>query len=204
MSFETLTALGLIAASFAATNFDNLALLTSWLLAARGRSRQILIGHLLGMFVLLALSFGFGLAASLVPIEWIGFLGVIPIAMGLMGLRQLRYGLSRTGSGIDATGVPQSGLALPLSIAMTQVANGVDTILVFGPLLADSKLTIDFVILVGFLVMTFLWFGLARILGSHAARFKVIGRYGQWIAPIVMIIVGIYILNDTRTDVFPG
>ncbi len=203
MSFETLTALGLIAASFAATNFDNLALLTSWLLAARGRSRQILIGHSLGIFVLLALSSGFGLAASLVPIEWIGFLGVIPIALGLMELKQL-YGLSRTGSGIDATGEPQSGLALPLSIAMTQVANGVDTILVFGPLFADSKMTIDFVILVGFLVMTFLWFGLARFLGSHAARFKVIGRYGQWTAPIVMIFVGFYILNDTRTDVFPG
>ena len=162
MSFETLTAFGLIAASFAATNFDNLALLTSWLLAARGRSRPILIGHLLGMFVLLALSSGFGLAASLVPIEWIGFLGVIPIALGLMELKQL-YGLSRTGSGIEATGVPQGGLGLPLSIAMTQVANGVDTILVFGPLCADSKMTIDFVILVGFLVMTFLWFGLARI-----------------------------------------
>ena len=203
MSFETLTALGLIAASFAATNFDNLAFLTSRLLAARVRSRQILIGHLLGMFVLLALSCGFGLTASLVPIEWIGFLGVIPIALGLMELKQL-YGLSRTGSGIEATGVPQGGPALPLSIAMTQVANGVDTILVFGPLFADSKMTIDFVILVGFLVMTLLWFGLARILGSHAARFKVIGRYGQWIAPIVMILVGFYILNDTRTDVFPG
>ena len=32
---------------------------------------------------------------------------------------------------------------LPLSVAATQVANGVDTVLVFGPLLADSTLAFD-------------------------------------------------------------
>ncbi len=73
---------------------------------------------------------------------------------------------------------------------------------VFGPLFADSKMAIDYVILGGFVAMTFVWFGLARILGRHATRFKWIERYGQWIAPIVMIAVGFYILADTGTDVF--
>jgi cadmium resistance protein CadD (predicted permease) len=200
MSLETLTAMGLIAASFAATNVDNLALLTGWLVSARGRSRQILTGHLLGMFVLLVLSIGFALAASLMPIAWIGFLGVIPIAIGLKEL----YVLSRAASEAEAVGVPGSEFVRPLSIATTQVANGVDTILVFGPLFADSLMTIDFVILAGFIAMSFLWFGLARILGNHAARFEVIERYGHWIAPIVMVVVGLYILDNTRTDVFPG
>jgi cadmium resistance protein CadD (predicted permease) len=203
MALEMLTALGLIAASFAATNFDNLALLTSWLIAARGHSTPIFIGHLLGMFVLLVLSFVFGLAANLVPIDWIGFLGVIPIIMGLIGLKQLR-GLPRVNTETESTRVPRTGLALPLSIATTQVANGVDTVLVFGPLFADSSETIDFEILIGFAGMAFVWFGLARFLENHATRIKVIDRYGHWVAPIVMIIVGIYILSDTQTDVLPG
>ena len=203
MALEMLTALGLVAASFAATNFDNLALLTSWLLGARGHSTPILIGHLLGMFVLLVLSFIFGLAANFVPIDWIGYLGVIPIIMGLIGLKQLR-GLSSANTKTESTRAPRTGLALPLSIATTQVANGVDTVLVFGPLFADSNETIDVDILIGFVAMSFVWFGLARFLGSHATRIKFIDHYGHWVAPIVMIIVGIYILSDTRTDVLLG
>ena len=203
MTLEILTALGLIAASFAATNFDNLALLTSWLLSARGRTAPILIGHLLGMFALLVLSFLFGTAANLVPIDWIGFLGVIPITMGLIGLKRL-HGLSSTNTENETTHETRTGLALPLSVATTQVANGVDTVLVFGPLFADSSETIDFAILIGYMAMAFVWFGLARFLGSHATRFKIIGRYGHWVAPIVMIIVGMYILSNTQTDVLPG
>jgi cadmium resistance protein CadD (predicted permease) len=84
------------------------------------------------------------------------------------------------------------------------VANGVDTVLVFGPLFADSSETFDVQILIGFVTMAFVWFGVARFLGNHAARITVIDRYGHWVAPIVMIIVGIYILSDTRTDLLPG
>jgi len=203
MALEMLTALGLIAASFAATNFDNLALLTSWLIAARGHSTPIFIGHLLGMFVLLVLSFIFGLAANLVPIDWIGFLGVIPIIMGLIGLKRL-HGDSGASTETESTRVSKTGLAFPLSIATTQVANGVDTVLVFGPLFADSSEAIDLEILIGFAGMAFVWFGLARFLGTHAARIKIIDRYGHLISPIVMIIVGLYILSDTQTDVLPG
>ena len=201
MSLETLTALGLLAASFAATNFDNLALLTSLLVARRGHPRLILVGYLLGMSAVLALSFSVGAAASLVPSDWIGSLGVIPIGIGLMGLREL-YVLRRIDSETNQQALPTGGLVFPLSIAITQVANGVDTVLVFGPLFADSKMAIDYVILGGFVAMTFVWFGLARILGRHATRFKWIERYGQWMAPIVMIAVGFYILADTGTDVF--
>jgi len=123
--------------------------------------------------------------------------------MGLLGLKQL-HGRSGKDTEAENTRPPLSGLALPLSVATAQVANGVDTVLVFGPLFADSREAIDIEILIGFVAMAFIWFGLARFLGNHASRFKVIDRYGHWIAPIVMIIVGIYILSDTQTDVLPG
>jgi hypothetical protein len=63
---EVLTVIGLIAGSFAATNFDNLALLVGWLLSDRGAPRRVLAGHLAGMASLLVLSFAwFGLARLL-------------------------------------------------------------------------------------------------------------------------------------------
>ena len=61
MLLDALTAIGLVATTFAATNLDNLALLVSWLLAGRTSHGQVFVGHLLGMFVLLLFSFGFGI-----------------------------------------------------------------------------------------------------------------------------------------------
>ena len=45
-----------------------------------------------------------------------------------------------------------------------------------------------------------LWFGLAQILSAHAARLPVVARLGNWLAPLVMIGVGLYILGNTATD----
>lgn len=193
--FDVLIALGLFASSFAATNIDNLALLVGWLLAGRGRSRQILGGHLLGMLTILGLTVAFSLGANLIPVAYVGYLGVIPVSLGLKGL----YDLSR--SRRDTKDDTVSGHVGPLSIAATQVANGVDTVLVFGPLLADSESRIDLVVVSGFVVMTFAWFGLARFLERHASRLTILERYGHWVAPIVLILVGLYILADTSTDV---
>jgi cadmium resistance protein CadD (predicted permease) len=198
--FDALIALGLFASSFAATNVDNLALLVGWLLAGRGRNMQVFVGHLIGMLAILLLTLAFGLGANLIPVQYVGYLGVIPIALGLKGL----YALSRGSGGIESTHEITSAQISPLSIAATQVANGVDTILVFGPLLGDSESGVDFILIGGFFAMSLLWFGLARFLEHHASRLTLLERYGHWIAPIVLILVGFYIIADTTTDVLMG
>jgi cadmium resistance protein CadD (predicted permease) len=198
---ETLTALGLIAVSFAATNFDNLALLVSWLLATGHGVRQVLVGHILGMGALLVIAIAFGAGAEQLPLEYVGFLGVIPILMGVRGL----YVIARRPSDVtekDRGGERRS--AGPLAIAATQVANGVDSILVLGPLLADSDRGADFVMITGFAAMVLIWFGIARLLEVRAARLRILERYGEWLAPVVLIAVGLYILDNTATDIIAG
>jgi cadmium resistance protein CadD (predicted permease) len=197
---EAWAPLALVATSFAATNVDNLALLVGWLLTGRTRRGQVLAGHLLGMLCLLLLSFGFGLGAELFPVRYVGALGIVPILLGLKGLWDLLRAHGR-GESVVATA---SGKALPVSIASTQVANGVDTVLVFGPLLADSQRGVDLLMIGGFGVMAAVWYGLARLLERHAARLTLLERYGHWVAPIVLIAVGVYILDNTLTDVMPG
>jgi cadmium resistance protein CadD (predicted permease) len=200
MLLDAMTAMGLIASSFAATNIDNLALLVSWFLTGRVRRKQILGGYLLGMFAVLLLACAFGLGANLVPIRYVGYLGVIPIGLGLREL----YAISRRkGERLPAPST-ESLKAIPVSIAATQLANGVDTVLVFGPLLADSKLGVDLIMIGGFVAMTFVWFALAGFLEVHAARLTLLERYGHWVAPIVLILVGLYILDNTSTDLLLG
>jgi cadmium resistance protein CadD (predicted permease) len=190
----------LVATSFAATNVDNLALLVGWLVTGRTHREQVFAGHLLGMLALLLLSFGFGLGAELFPVRYVGVLGVVPFLLGLNGLRNLVRAQGAAESPVASAGA----LSLPLSIASTQLANGVDTVLVFGPLLADSESGVDLVMIVGFVGMALVWYGLARLLERQATRLSGLERYGHWLAPIVLIGVGFYILDNTVTDVVPG
>lgn len=81
---------------------------------------------------------------------------------------------------------------------------GMLVLLVFSPLLADSRAEIDLSIAVVFLVVAVLWFRFAQFLSHHASRIEVITKIGRWIAPVVMIVVGLYILDNTATDMIAG
>ncbi len=200
MLIDALAVIFLIVGSFAATNIDNLAMLVSWLLSGRGDPQKILLGYLIGTLGLLIFACAFGLGAAFIPDRFVGYLGVIPIALGLKGI----YELVRARGDLAIENAPSSSQAIILSIAMTQIANGIDTVLVFGPLLADSKLGVDFAMVGGFVVMALIWFRLARFLETHARQIIIIERYGHWISPILLIVIGFYILDNTATDVLPG
>lgn len=200
MLIDLVTLLGWIAGTFAATNLDNLVLLVNWLLDGRRRVLPIFSGYLLGMLVLLVLAGGFGLGSNLISLDHVGLLGLIPILLGLRGLYAAWYQSPE----LDETTETLGGRFLPFALAATQVANGVDTVLVFGPLLADTEQGFDLVIIAGFAVMSCAWFGLALFLRKHLSRLQALERYGHWIGPIVLILAGFYILENTGTDVLPG
>ena len=58
--------------------------------------------------------------------------------------------------------------------------------------------------IVGFTAMVLIWFALARFLEARASRLRVLERYGEWLAPVVLVAVGLYILDNTATDVIAG
>ena len=49
-----------------------------------------------------------------------------------------------------------------------------------------------------FVAMVLNWFELARLLEVRAARLRILQRYGEWLAPVVLIVVGLF-LFDQRT-----
>jgi cadmium resistance protein CadD (predicted permease) len=192
-----ITVLGLVSMSFIATNIDNLALLVGWLVSKQVEASRIFAGYMAGMFILLLLSIMISFVSFVLPLSYLGFFGVIPLLLGFFMLLQLVRGGEESD---DHAGVNGAVIA----IAMTQVANGVDTVLVFAPLLVDSRTEIDFAIALVFTVVAVLWFWLALFLSYHASRLEVITRVGRWIAPLVMIAVGLYILDNTVTDMIAG
>jgi len=189
-----ITLFGVVALAFASTNMDNLLLLVGWQIGGGVSSRRLFAGYLLGMLGVLLIAVIIGLVGYLVPVHYLGYLGVVPVLLGVrLLLKQFRRGPGEAEPLASAMG----GV---LAVASTQLSNGVDTVLVFAPLLADSEIVFDLEIAALFVVLIVLWFLLARMLSGHVGRLPAIDRLGRWLAPLVMIGVGLYILSNTTTD----
>jgi cadmium resistance protein CadD (predicted permease) len=79
------------AALFAATNVDGLVVLTTLFMnSATGRPRrwQIITGQYLGFAAMLLLSLLAALGLRVVPDGWVGLIGLLPLAVGVNGLRR--------------------------------------------------------------------------------------------------------------------
>ncbi|AZS46159.1 cadmium resistance transporter [Microbacterium oxydans] len=86
---------------FAATNIDDIVVLTVLFLASsRGKPRpwQIVAGQYLGFITLVVISVIAALGLTIVPDEWVGFLGLIPLGIGIWTLIR---GLRRNGDDDD-------------------------------------------------------------------------------------------------------
>jgi cadmium resistance protein CadD (predicted permease) len=68
-------------------------------------------------------------------------------------------------------------------------------------MLADSNATIDLYIASAFVVVAAAWFWMAKIASQRAAKLDAVTNAAGWIAPLIMIYVGVYILMNTATDV---
>ena len=189
-----LTIIVLVAGSYAATNIDNLTILVSWMLAGKIPFAGIARGYTLAAVAVLAISIILGLSSNVIPIEFIGYLGVIPIGLGIYTLVGQIRGRSPQ---VDA----DTGSGAVLGIAAILIANSADSIIIFSPMLADSQATIDLYIASAFVVVAAAWFWMAKVASQRAAKFDAVTRVAGWIAPLFMIYVGIYILMDTATDV---
>lgn len=189
-----LTIIALVAGSYAATNIDNLTILVSWMLAGKISFAGIARGYAMATIAVLALSIILGLSSNVMPVELIGYLGVIPIGLGIYTLiGQIRGGSQPTEA--------DTGNGAALGIAATLTANSTDSIIIFSPLLADSQATIDLYIASAFVVVAAIWFWLAKVASQHAAKLNAVTKVAGWIAPFIMIFAGIYILMNTVTDV---
>lgn len=187
--------LGTAFAVFAGTNVDDVVILTVLFLSARAQGRprpwQIVTGQYAGIAALVAVSGVAALGLAVVPDQWVGLLGLVPLALGVRGL----VAAVRSSGGDDdpapavATGV--------LSVAGVTVANGADNVSVYTPLFRSIGPAATLLTIAVFAALVAVWCAAASWLGSHKKIIKFAERFGHWLVPIVFIVIGALIVLDS-------
>jgi len=185
-------ALGCLA--FASTNLDNLVVLTA--LRASGGNRRVLVGYWGSVCLVLAIGASFRLVDDWLSPESVGWLGCVPLALGVF---QLGVFLSGRASGAVDRG-PVAGAAGALAVFAAMSA---DSVAVLGPLVADTANRLEWAVLAGWAGMAVAWTFLSGRLATRPGVAAATGPIGAWLAPALMILVGCYILLDTFSDVMP-
>ena len=184
------------AAMFAATNIDDIVVLTVLFVAStRGgpRTWQIVFGQYLGFVTLVAISVVAALGLTIIPDEWVGFLGLIPLGIGIYGLiRGLRNGRDdddEAESALKAVGL--------FGVAGITIANGADNISLYTPIFRTISPTDTVITIVVFLVLVAVWCLLGRLIGTHKAVTETLERIEHWLVPAVFIGLGLFILIES-------
>lgn len=146
----------------------------------------------------------------MVPREWIGLLGLLPIAIGLKQLLNRPENTAQVQT-VTSDFEPSSArkpivslLSSVLSpqtyqVAAVTVANGGDNISIYIPLFAGNNLVSLGVILGVFFLMVGVWCAIAYLLTRQPTIAQVLSRYGNAVVPFVLIGLGLFILYERGT-----
>ncbi|MCX5066197.1 cadmium resistance transporter [Micromonospora lupini] len=171
---------------FAATDIDDIVILTLFFVAARttGRPRtwQIVAGQYLGIGALALASAVVAAGLLVVPDPWTGLLGLLPIALGVRALVRR-----------DDDEAP-SVVASTLGVAGVTIANGADNVAVYVPVFRALGPADSAVFLLVFVVLVGLWCAAAAWLGGHRRVVRLVERAGHWLVPAIFVAIGVVIL----------
>ena len=175
--------------AYASTNLDNLLLVSSVAASGAGRT-SVFCGWVVCAAAVLGLSIAFSMAAGAVSPQTLGWIGLVPL---LLGIRLLVRGQD---------GAPEKTVspAGTLPVAALLLANSSDTIATFGPLLAESEPVAQLAMLIGFVLAAGTLVLFVMKIAARLDKATALARLAAKLSPLVMIAIGIYILLDTTTD----
>jgi len=194
--------IGVGAGAFIGTNLDNLLLLVAMYARYTQQSGVVTAGYFFGMILICLIALVLGETGEYIPLDWLGLLGVVPITLGVVALWKLiRKAGSQPPGSIAAS---ETRSTIFSTLATTQLSNGADTIITFTVLFAESGDPADYLLVPTFLAMIGVFSGLAYYSVRQAKLGRFLRRYGQYVTPFILILVGFYILANTATDLVPG
>lgn len=199
-----LTSIPTAITAFTATNLDDVLILLLFFsqVGTTFAKRHIVIGQYLGFAALVGASLSGYFGGLLMPRDWIGMLGILPIAIGLN-----RLFIPETEEEEVSENQPEkssswfSNLLSPqvYSVAAVTFANGGDNVGIYVPLFAASTWESLLVILGVFFSMVGVWCYTAYRLIQVPAIADSLSRYGNYLVPFVLIGLGILIMIDSHT-----
>jgi len=205
---ELLTAISTGMTAFTATNLDDILILLLFFSQVNAvfRRRHIVFGQFLGFTALVFASLPGFFGRLIFPPDWIGMLGLLPIAIGLSRLLNPETDDSEAEAELEQSEnsffssflSPQT-----YSVAAVTVANGGDNIGIYVPLFASNTLESLAVILAVFFAMVGVWCYAAYRLIQMRAIADTLTRYGNQLVPFVLIGLGMAILVKSGTLASP-
>lgn len=193
--------IGVTAGAFISTNLDNLLLLVAMYSRYQHQPGMVTAGYVTGMTLVAIATLAIGEVGGLIPLDYLGFLGVIPMMMGVFALLKLFRNAGTDDSIHIASG--SSRLAVFMALMSIQLSNSADSILTFSTLFADSADPADYVVAPTFFVMVGIFSTVAYNSVRHPRLSQFLGRYGPYVTPFILMLVGYYILSDTASDLGP-
>lgn len=195
--------LGIVA--FIATNIDDLFISIFFFSDPNYNTKNIVVGKYIGISLLIMISCLSYFTALIIPVEYIGLLGILPILIGFKNLAEQRSNKEdlnvSSNSQIIKNGennTSQSNFQT-ISVATITFANGGDNIGVYAPLFAISELSEIIILITIFLIMTGIWCIIPYYLLNNEKVGDNIKKYGQKILPFFLIGLGIFILIKCNT-----
>jgi cadmium resistance protein CadD (predicted permease) len=188
-----LALIGLAIVLFASTNVDDVFVLVGFFSDKRFRARDTVLGQFVGITALFIASVVASLLSLVIPLAYIGLLGVIPILIGAKKLFELYHQRDRTEEILEHhSDANRNGRVA--TVALMTVANGGDNIGVYTPSFATRSAREIIVIALIFAVMTALWCFVAHAIVNHPKLGSPIRRYGHRVTPVVLVALGVLIL----------
>lgn len=196
---DALPLAGIAALAYFGTNVDNFAILVALYGRFPGRAAAVTAAHAVLTGLVLALAAIISRIGDRLPVDYIGFLGIVPLVLGGYWLYRLRRPLAAA----DTKPAFSRGAAFGAAF-FAQAGSVSDSLIVLAALLADTAGASDALVALAVLLSAVGFALLARFAVGNAIVGSFVGRWARVAAPFVMIGVGAYILLNTARDVLPG
>ncbi len=198
--------------AFTLTDIDDLLLLIFFSQTKKSfTKREVLLGQYLGFLFLLLLTILGYLGTLVIPLAWIGLLGLVPFFRGLNELYKRFFNMKETPS--DQKDSSSSSLFSSRldrifarlfnprvsTIAVLTIGNGSDNLSVYIPLFAHSTPIQVGIYLILFLLLIGVWCILGYTISHLPGIAQVLERIGSFILPFLMIGLGLFILWKNGT-----
>ena len=156
-----------------------------------GEHGNLPAGQYAGFAVLIGASLAAAAGLATVPLHWLWLLGLVPLGLGL---GKLAAAIHAHRAGQQASPAAVTGLTGVIGLT---IANGGDNLSAYIPVFRASSAGEIAVIIVVFTAGVGVVCLASFLIAAHRAVIEVVQRWGQWVVPVVFILIGFYIFFKT-------
>lgn len=179
-------------ASYIGTNIDDMIINIFFfsLVHESKAGRKIIYGKYLGITILVLLSFIGSMGLKWIPMEYVRFLGIVPIALGVKEFIDTEDEEPQENYGIQ----DHKSINLLWKVAFVTIANGADNIGVYTPLFTGFQGIQYMIFILIFVILTGIWCWIGYRASKTSLFEDTVGKYKKVIVPLTYILLGVYIL----------